>query len=37
MNKDFEKSFKKIADDYGEDFEILNGFHESQLNFFRFY
>jgi len=33
MNKDFEKSFSKIADDYGEDFELLNGFHESQLNF----
>lgn len=33
MNKDFEKSFKNIADNYGEDFEILNGVHESQLNF----
>lgn len=33
MNKDFEKSFSKISDDYGEDFELLNGFHESQLNF----
>ena len=33
MNNDFEKSFKNIADNYGEDFEILNGVHESQLNF----
>lgn len=33
MNKDFEKAFAKCAETYGEDFEILNGFHESQLNF----
>ncbi|MFA6832909.1 MAG: anaerobic ribonucleoside-triphosphate reductase, partial [Bacteroidaceae bacterium] len=33
MNKDFEKEFEKVSSDYGEDFEILNGFHESQLNF----
>lgn len=33
MNKDFEKTLKKIDEKYGEDFEILNGFHESQLNF----
>jgi len=33
MNKDFEKEFEKVSADYGEDFEILNGFHESQLNF----
>jgi len=33
MSKDFEKEFEKISADYGEDFEILNGFHESQLNF----
>lgn len=36
MNKDFERAFKKIADEYGEDFELLNGFHESQLNFSEF-
>jgi len=33
MNKDFEKEFIKMSNEYGEDFEILNGFHESQLNF----
>ena len=33
VNKDFEKAFKVIDEKYGEDFEILNGFHESQLNF----
>lgn len=33
MNKDFEKAFNSIDSKYGEDFEILNGFHESQLNF----
>ena len=33
VNKDFEKTFNQIDSKYGEDFEILNGFHESQLNF----
>jgi ribonucleoside-triphosphate reductase len=33
MNKDFLRSFKIISDEYGEDFELLNGVHESQLNF----
>lgn len=33
MNKDFEKAFNKIKDEYGEDFEMLNGVHESQTNF----
>lgn len=33
VNKDFEKAFESIDSKYGEDFEILNGFHESQLNF----
>lgn len=33
MNKDFEKAFEKMSEKYGEDFELLNGFHESQLNF----
>lgn len=33
VNKDFEKSLEAVKDKYGEDFEILNGFHESQLNF----
>lgn len=33
MNKDFEKSLAALSEEYGEDFEILNGIHESQLNF----
>ena len=33
MNKDFERALSTIDAKYGEDFEILNGFHESQLNF----
>ncbi len=33
MSKDFDKTMSYLNDKYGEDFEILNGFHESQLNF----
>src|SRR5574344_708950 len=33
VTKDFEKAYKFVDDKYGEDFELLNGFHESQLNF----
>ena len=33
VNKDFEKALEMNKAKYGEDFEILNGFHESQLNF----
>lgn len=33
VNKDFERELLKIESEYGEDFEILNGFHESQLNY----
>ena len=33
VNKDFERCLTGLKDKYGEDFEILNGFHESQLNF----
>ena len=33
VTKDFEKAIYAISEKYGEDFEILNGFHESQLNF----
>ena len=33
MNKDFERALATIDAKYGEDFEILNGFNESQLNF----
>lgn len=33
VNKDFERALHEVIDKYGEDFEYLNGFHESQLNF----
>ena len=33
VNKDFERALESVKNKYGEDFEILNGFHESQLNF----
>lgn len=33
VNRDFEKTLLTLSDKYGEDFEILNGIHESQLNF----
>ena len=31
--KDFERTLQALKDEYGEDFEILNGIHETQLNF----
>ena len=33
LNKDFERCVESLVMKYGEDFEILNGFHNSQLNF----
>lgn len=33
MSPDFEKAMHAMDAKYGEDFQILNGFHESQLNF----
>ena len=33
LNKDFERYLPELKSKYGEDFEILNGLHESQLNF----
>lgn len=33
MAKDFEKFIQALGNKYGEDFEYLNGFHESQTNF----
>lgn len=33
MNRDFEKAMTTLNERYGEDFEYLNGFHETQLNF----
>ena len=31
--KDFENCLNDLKKEYGEDFEILNGFHSSQMNF----
>lgn len=33
VNKDFERALSVVDSKYGEDFEILNGLNESQLNF----
>ena len=33
FNKDFERAIDNLRDKYGEDFEILNGVHNCQLNF----
>lgn len=33
VTKDFDKALTAISDKYGEDFEYINGFHETQLNF----
>lgn len=33
LNKDFERYVTFLSTEYGEDFELLNGFHNSQLNF----
>lgn len=33
VNKDFEKAMMSLEEKYGEDFEYLNGFHETQMNF----
>jgi len=33
LQKDFERSLTNLVDEFGEDFEILNGIHDSQLNF----
>ena len=33
FNKDFERAIENLREKYGEDFEILNGVHNSQLNF----
>lgn len=36
LGKNFTTAFNKAADTYGEDFELLNGLHSSQLNFTTF-
>ena len=33
LNKDFDRYVNTLVTQYGEDFEYLNGFHNSQLNF----
>ena len=33
LNKDFERYVTTLVNEYCEDFEYLNGFHNSQLNF----
>lgn len=33
VNRDFERTLLALSERYGENFEILNGIHESQLNF----
>jgi ribonucleoside-triphosphate reductase len=33
FNKDFERTLNTLREKYGEDFEILNGIHNSQMNF----
>ena len=33
VDKNFSTALKHLVDEYGEDFEYLNGFHESQMNF----
>ena len=33
FNKDFERAINGLREKYGEDFEILNGIHNSQMNF----
>lgn len=33
LKKDFERTLEDLKRKYGEDFEILNGIHESQINF----
>ena len=33
FNKDFERTLETLREKYGEDFEILNGIHNSQVNF----
>lgn len=33
LNKDFERELNRLRSKYGEDMEILNGIHDSQMNF----
>lgn len=33
FGKNFQTQFNKMCEKYGEDFELLNGFHETQMNY----
>ena len=33
LNKNFTTQFNKMVEKYGEEFELLNGFHDTQLNY----
>ena len=33
MGKNFTTTFNKMCEKYGEEFELLNGFHETQMNY----
>lgn len=33
LGKNFTTAFNKMVDKYGEDFELINGFHETQMNY----
>lgn len=33
LNKNFTTAFNKMCEKYGEDFEFLNGFHDTQMNY----
>ena len=33
FTKDFERTLNELRNEFGEDFEILNGIHDSQMNF----
>lgn len=37
MNRDFEKAMTTLNERYGEDFEYLNGFHETATELFGFH
>ena len=33
ISKNFTTAFNKVCEKYGEDFELINGFHDSQMNY----
>ena len=36
LTKDFERCLEDLKKKYGEEFELINGIHESQLDFSEF-